>query len=220
MQDPGSQGRNLSQRQARQLMDTAYLAASTALLWVALYYMPVGGPLFRLALPLPLALLQLRHGWRCAVEGVVVTSLLLLALMGPIRGLLVLFPYGFLALWLGWGWRRRLSWWITLPVAGLIGALGFLVRVAVLSVLLGENLWVVITGAAAALLERLLVMLSLAVAFDLNQVQLMALALVLLQNLLVALCLHAVAYWIFPRLKAPISEPPAILESLVALDPL
>jgi hypothetical protein len=86
--------------------------------------------------------------------------------------------------------------------------------------LLGENLWVVITGAAAALLERLLAMLALAVAFDLNQVQLMALALVLLQNLLVALCLHAVAYWIFPRLQAPISEPPAILESLVALDPL
>jgi uncharacterized protein YybS (DUF2232 family) len=165
-------------------------------------------------------LLQLRHGWRCAAEGVVVTSLLLLALMGPIRGLLVLFPYGFQALWLGWGWRRRLSWWTTLPVAGLIGALGFLVRVAVLSVLLGENLWVVITGAAAALLERLLAMLALAVAFDLNQVQLMALALVLLQNLLVALCLHAVAYWIFPRLQAPISEPPAILESLVALDPL
>jgi uncharacterized protein YybS (DUF2232 family) len=165
-------------------------------------------------------LLQLRHGWRCAAEGVVVTSLLLLALMGPIRGLLVLFPYGFLALWLGWGWRRRLSWWITLPMAGLIGALGFLVRVAVLSVLLGENLWVVITGAAAALLERLLAMLSLAVVFDLTQVQLMALALVLLQNLLVALCLHAVAYWIFPRLQAPISEPPALLESLVALDPL
>jgi len=220
MQDPGSQGRSLSHRQARQLMDTAYLAASTALLWVALYYLPVGGPLFRLALPLPLALLQLRHGWRCAAEGVVVTSLLLLALMGPIRGLLVLFPYGFLALWLGWGWRRRLSWWITLPMAGLIGALGFLVRVAVLSVLLGENLWVVITGAAAALLERLLAMLSLAVVFDLTQVQLMALALVLLQNLLVALCLHAVAYWIFPRLQAPISEPPALLESLVALDPL
>ena len=28
--------RQLSQRQARQLMDTAYLAAATALLWVAL----------------------------------------------------------------------------------------------------------------------------------------------------------------------------------------
>ena len=70
----------LSHRQARQLMDTAYLAAATALLWIALYYLPVGSPLFRLALPLPLALLQLRHGWRCAVEGVVVTALLLLAM--------------------------------------------------------------------------------------------------------------------------------------------
>ncbi len=207
-------------RQARQLRDTAYLAAATALLWLALYYLPVGGPLFRLALPLPLALLQLRHGWRCAVEGVLVASLLLLALMGPIRGLLMLFPYGGLALWLGWGWRKGLSWWLTLSLGGLIGALGFLVRVAVLSLLLGENLWVVVTTAAAGLLEKLLGVLSLGPGFDLGQVQLIALALVLVQNLLVVLCLHAVAYWIFPRLQAPIPEPPRALEALVALDPL
>jgi len=29
-----------------------------------------------------------------------------------------------------------------------------------------------------------------------------------------------VAYWIFPRLRSPISEPPAALRALVALDPL
>jgi uncharacterized protein YybS (DUF2232 family) len=213
-------GRQLSLRQARQLMDTAYLAASTALLWLALYYLPVGSPLFRLALPLPLALLQLRHGWRCAVEGVVVSTLLLVALMGPIRGPLMLFPYGLLALWLGWGWRRRRSWWLTLGVGALIGALGFLVRVAVLSVLVGENLWVVITTAAAGLLDRLSGWLGLGPGLDLNQVQLAALVLVLLQNLIVVLALHAVAYWIFPRLQAPISEPPPLLRSLVDLDPL
>ena len=212
--------RRLSDRQARQLVDTAYLAAATALLWVALYYLPVGSPLFRLALPLPLALLQLRHGWRCAVEGVAVTALLLVALMGPIRGPLVLFPYGFLALWLGWGWRRRLSWWLTLSLGGLIGAVGFLVRVAVFSVLVGENLWVLITSAAAGLLERLSGVLGLGPGFDLVQVQLAALLLVLIQNLLVVFCLHAVAYWIFPRLQAPISEPPPALRALVALDPL
>ena len=212
--------RQLSARQARQLMDTAYLAAATGLLWVALYYLPVGSPLFRLALPLPLALLQLRHGWRCAVEGMLVTALLLVALMGPIRGPLVLFPYGCLALWLGWGWRRRLSWWITLSLGGLIGAAGFLVRVAVLSVLVGENLWVLITSAAAGLLERLFSLLGLGPGLDLLQVQIVALLLVLLQNLVVVLCLHAVAYWIFPRLKAPISEPPPLLRALVALDPL
>jgi uncharacterized protein YybS (DUF2232 family) len=201
-------------------MDTAYLAAATALLWVALYYLPVGSPLFRLALPLPLALLQLRHGWRCAVEGVAVTALLLVALMGPIRGPLVLFPYGLLALWLGWGWRRRCSWWLTLGVGGLIGALGFLVRVAVLSVLVGENLWVLITAAAASLLDRLSAVLGLGPGLDLAQVQLAAVVLVLLQNLIVVLCLHAVAYWIFPRLAAPIGEPPPALRALVALDPL
>jgi uncharacterized protein YybS (DUF2232 family) len=211
---------SLSRRQARQLTETAYLAAATALLWVGLYYLPVGGALFRLALPLPLALLQLRQTWRCGVEGVAVASLLLVALMGPIRGPLVLFPYGLLALWLGWGWRRRLSWWITWGVGLLIGSAGFLVRVAVLSVLLGENLWVLITATAAQLLEKLSDLLQLGGGPDLFQVQLMALALVVFQNLIYVLALHAVAYWIFPRLQAPISEPPQALRPLVALDPL
>lgn len=211
---------SLSRRQARQITDSAYLAAATALLWVGLYYLPVGGALFRLALPLPLALLQLRHNGRCAVEGVAVASLLLVALMGPIRGPLVLFPYGLLALWLGWCWRRRCSWWLSWGVGLLIGSAGFLVRVAVLSVLLGENLWVLITTAAAQLLERLSGLLQLGGGPDLLQVQLLALVLVLVQNLIYVLALHAVAYWIFPRLRSPISEPPAALRPLLALDPL
>jgi uncharacterized protein YybS (DUF2232 family) len=215
-----SRGGQLTARQARQLMDTAYLAAATGLLWVALYYLPVGSPLFRLALPLPLTLLQLRHGWRCAVEGLVVTALLLVALMGPIRGPLVVFPYGLLALWLGWCWRRRRSWWLSWGVGSVIGTLGFLVRVAVLSVMVGENLWVVITTAAAGLLERLAAVVGLAAAVDLGQVQVAAVLLVWVQNLIIVLALHAVAYWIFPRLQAPISEPPAALRALVAVDPL
>jgi uncharacterized protein YybS (DUF2232 family) len=220
LQDRPVSGRQLSRRQARQLMDTAYLAAATALLWVALYYLPVGSPLFRLALPLPLALLQLRHGWRCALEGLVVTALLLVALMGPIRGPLVIFPYGSLALWLGWCWRRRMSWWLSWGVGSLIGAAGFLVRVAVLSVLVGENLWVVITTAAAGLLEKLAGWVGLAAGVELAQVQLAAVGLVWVQNVILVLALHAVAYWIFPRLQAPISEPPDALRALVALDPL
>jgi uncharacterized protein YybS (DUF2232 family) len=220
LQDRPVSWRQLSRRQARQLMDTAYLAAATALLWVALYYLPVGSPLFRLALPLPLALLQLRHGWRCALEGLVVTALLLVALMGPIRGPLVIFPYGSLALWLGWCWRRRTSWWLSWGVGSLIGAAGFLVRVAVLSVLVGENLWVVITTAAAGLLEKLAGWVGLAAGVELAQVQLAAVGLVWVQNVILVLALHAVAYWIFPRLQAPISEPPDALRALVALDPL
>jgi len=79
---------------------------------------------------------------------------------------------------------------------------------------------VVITTAAAGLLERVMGLLGLGAAPELAQVQLAALLLVWVQNLIVVLTLHAVAYWIFPRLHSPISEPPDALRALVALDPL
>lgn len=210
----------LSRRQAVRIVEGAYLAATTGLIWLALYYLPVGGALFRLALPLPLALLQLRRGGRAGLEGLVIAVLLLTALMGPVRGPLLLFPYGLLSLWLGWSWCRGLSWWLSWAVGVLLGTAGFLVRVLVLSLLVGENLWIVITRAGAALLERLITVLQLPITPDLAEVQLMALALVIVQELIYVLALHALAFWIFPRLRSPIPAPPAVLHALVALDPL
>jgi uncharacterized protein YybS (DUF2232 family) len=102
----------------------------------------------------------------------------------------------------------------------LIGTVGFLVRVAVLSLLLGENLWVVLTGAAAGVLEALADRLHLFSSPDLQQVQLMAVGLVLLQNLVYLSAIHAVAHWVFPRLHQPIPAPPPLLQPLLALDPL
>ncbi|WP_255440921.1 DUF2232 domain-containing protein [Synechococcus sp. HK01-R] len=201
-------------------METSYLAAAAALIWLALYYLPVGGALFRLALPLPLALLLIRRGWRAGLEGVAVSLLLLTALMGPVRGPLMLFPYGLLSLWLGWCWSQQRSWWLSWGIGLVLGAVGFLVRVLALSLLLGENLWIVITRAGAGLLDRLVDLLGLPLSPDLAEVQLMALALVLFQQLVYVLALHALAYWIFPRLQAPVPAPPPQLKGLVALDPL
>ena len=221
----------MSRRQALRVMETSYLAATAGLLWLALYYLPVGGSLFRLALPLPLALLLLRRGWKAGVEGVLLVVLLLVALMGPVRGPLILFPYALLSLWLGWSWSRRLSWWLSWGVGTLIGAAGFLVRVVALSLLVGENLWVVITragdnmlngliGSFNSVLTTLQFPLRISLAPDFDQVQLMALGLVLFQQLIYVLALHALAYWIFPRLQAPVPSPPKALEGLIALDPL
>jgi uncharacterized protein YybS (DUF2232 family) len=210
----------LSRRQALRLVEGAYLAATTGLIWLALYYLPVGGALFRLALPLPIALLQLRRGGRSGLEGMLLAVLLLTALMGPVRGPLLLFPYGSLALWLGWCWGRGLSWWLSWPVGVVLGTAGFLVRVLVLSLLVGENLWVVITRAGASLLDRLIAVLHLPITPDLTTVQLMALALVVVQEVIYVVSLHALAFWIFPRLRSPIPEPPRLLHALVALDPL
>ena len=210
----------LSHRQALRMMECSYLAAAAALIWLALYYLPVGGSLFRLALPLPIALLTVRRGSRAGLEGLAVSILLLIALMGPVRGPLMLFPYGLLSLWLGWCWQHRQSWWISWCFGLVIGAAGFLVRVVALSLLVGENLWVVITRAGAGLLDRLLELLQLPLAPDLLLVQVMALVLVVIQQLIYVLALHALAYWIFPRLQAPVPEPPRLLNGLVALDPL
>ncbi|RPF79096.1 MAG: DUF2232 domain-containing protein [Synechococcus sp. TMED20] len=210
----------LSRQQALRLVEGAYLAATTGLIWLALYYLPVGGALFRLSLPLPLALLQLRRGGRAGVEGLLLAVLLLTALMGPVRGPLLLFPYGLLSLWLGWSWIKKLSWWISWGVGIVLGTFGFLVRLVVLSLLVGENLWVLITRAGAGLLDRFVSLLNLPVSPDLFEVQLMALALVVVQEVVYVLSLHALAYWIFPRLGSSLPRPPKLLQGLVALDPL
>ena len=208
----------LSQRKALSMMETSYLSAATALIWIGLYYIPIGGAFFRLALPLPLVLLQLRRGWKYGVEGLALLVLLLVVLMGPVRGPLVLFPYGFLALWLGWSWSNYLSWWLSWPIGVVIGTLGFLMRVLILSLLVGENLWVVITRAGGSLLERLVEVLNLPIVPDTFLVQLCAIVLVITQELIYILCLHAISYWIFPRIKASMPEPPKILNRLLSLD--
>ena len=208
----------LSKRNALKIVESSYLAAATALIWIALYYLPIGGAIFRLALPLPLALLQIRRGVKTGVEGVTICVMLLTALMGPLRGPLVLFPYGLLSIWLGYSWKKEWNWWLSWSVGVSIGTMGFLVRVFVLSILVGENLWVILTRAGAGLLEKGIDIFNLSFTPDMRQVQIVALCLVITQEIVYVLCLHALAYWIFPRLKSSIPDPPALLETLISLE--
>jgi len=208
----------LSKRQALKIVESSYLAAATALIWIALYYLPIGGAIFRLALPLPLALLQIRRGVKTGIEGVTICVMLLTALMGPLRGPLVLFPYGLLSLWLGYCWEKGWNWWLSWSVGVSIGTMGFLVRVFALSVLVGENLWVILTRAGAGLLEKGIDIFNLSFTPDMTQVQIVALCLIITQEIVYVLCLHALAYWIFPRLKSSMPEPPALLENLISLE--
>ena len=54
--------------EALNIVETSYLASLSSLLWVALYYLPIGGALLRLILPLPMILLHLRRGSKIALE--------------------------------------------------------------------------------------------------------------------------------------------------------
>jgi len=123
-------------------------------------------------------------------------------------------------LWLGYSWQKGLNWWLSWSVGVFIGTLGFLIRVFVLSVLVGENLWVIITRAGASLIEKGIDILNISFYPDMMQVQFVALCLIIAQEIVYVLCLHALAYWIFPRLKVSMPEPPTLLDSLISLDPL
>ena len=208
----------LSKRQALKIVESSYLAAATALIWIALYYLPIGGAVFRLALPLPLALLQIRRGVKTGIEGVTICVMLLTALMGPLRGPLVLFPYGLLSLWLGYCWEKGWNWWLSWSVGVSIGTMGFLVRVFALSLLVGENLWVILTPVSYTHLRKGIDIFNLSFTPDMRQVQIVALCLIITQEIIYVLCLHALAYWIFPRLKSSIPEPPALLEKIISLE--
>ena len=196
---------------ALNIVESSYLASLSAIFWIALYYLPVGGALLRLLLPLPLILLHLRRGTKVALDGIIVQILLLIILMGPVRGPLFLFPYGILGFWLGWCWFKNKSW-----ISGiLIGAAGFIIRVLALSILVGENLWLIITRASYGLIDKLISLVDGSITPSLLSVQIVAILLIIFQEVVYVLTIHILAYAIFPRLKVKIPEPPILLISFV-----
>ena len=204
--------------EALNIIEPSYLASLSALLWIALYYLPVGGSILRLILPLPLALLHLRRGTKVAMEGLVIQTLLLAVLMGPFRGPLFLFPYGILAFWLGWCWYIRKNWWISWSIGIFLGTLGFSIRVFALSALVGENLWIVITRASYGLIDKFINFLHLPLSPSLFSIQIVALLLIIFQEIVYVLTIHIIAYAIFPRLKISIPSPPKMLSGFVYFD--
>ena len=204
--------------QALNLIEPSYLASLSSLLWIGLYYLPVGGALLRLILPLPIALLQLRRGSKVALNGIIIQILLLIILMGPIRGPLFLFPYGILSFWLGWCWLKRKSWYFSWFSGILIGTFGFVMRVLALSILVGENLWILISRASYGLIEKITSFVDLSWSPSITLIQFVAILLVVFQELVYVLTIHIIAYAVFPRLKSFLPDPPSRISGFVDLN--
>ena len=204
--------------EALNIIETSYLASLSSLLWVALYYLPIGGALLRLILPLPIILLHLRRGTKVALEGLIIQFLLLFIIMGPVRGTLFLFPYGILAFWLGWCWFKEKNWGLSLSVGVVLGTVGFFLRVVALSTLVGDNLWVIIIRASYGLIDKFVDLFNLSFSPSIRIIQLVAILLVIFQEIVYVITIHVLAYSLFPRLKETIPDPPKILNSLIDLN--
>ena len=204
--------------EALNIVETSYLSSLSSLLWVALYYFPIGGALLRLILPLPMIFLQLRRGTKNALEGLLIQFLLLFIIMGPVRGTLFLFPYGILAFWLGWCWVKEKSWRISLTMGVIIGTIGFFLRVIALSTLVGDNLWVLITRASYGLIEKFIGVFNLPFSPSILSIQLVAILLIIFQEIVYVLTVHIIAYSLSPRFKLTIPHPPKLLNNLLDLN--
>ena len=204
--------------EALNIVETSYLSSLSSILWVALYYFPIGGALLRLMLPLPMIFLQLRRGTKNALEGLLIQFLLLFIIMGPVRGTLFLFPYGILAFWLGWCWVKEKSWRISLTMGVIIGTIGFFLRVIALSTLVGDNLWVLITRASYGLIEKFIGVFNLPFSPSILSIQLVAILLIIFQEIVYVLTVHIIAYSLSPRFKLTIPDPPKLLNNLLDLN--
>ena len=206
-----------TKNEALNIVETSYLASLSSLLWVALYYLPIGGALLRLILPLPMILLHLRRGTKTALEGLLIQFLVLFIIMGPVRGTLFLFPYGILAFWLGWCWFKEKNWELSFIFGVIIGSFGFFLRVLALSTLVGDNLWVIITRASYGLIDKFFELFNLPFSPSIKIIHLVAILLIIFQEMVYVLTIHFVAYSLFPRLNSTIPDPPRILNDLVDL---
>lgn len=196
------------------MVETAFLASTTALIWLINYYFPLG-PLLRIFFPLPIALAYLRWGRRTAWMTTLVACLLLAVLMGPPRSLQFFFPYGFLGVALGGFWRRRVSWAVSLGWGTLVSASGLFFQIGLVSLLLGENLWLYLNRQVTKLLEWLFIKLGLLLQIDVAVVQGLSVVMIVFNAMLYLLAVHLVAWLLLERLKSPIPAPPRWIQVIL-----
>jgi uncharacterized protein YybS (DUF2232 family) len=196
------------------MVETAFLASTTALIWLINYYLPIG-PLLRMFFPIPSALAYLRWGRRAAWMTTLVTSLLVSVLMGPPRSLQFLVPYGLVGVLLGGLWRQRVSWAVSMGWGVLVAGTGLFFQVGLLSLLLGTNLWLYLTRQVVSLLDWGFVKLGVLIEPNIGVIQWVAVGIIFVNAALYLLLVHLVAWLVLERLGNPIPDPPEWLKVLL-----
>ena len=194
-------------RQTLAMVETAFFASAGSLIWLINYYFPFG-PLLRLFLPVPIALLYLRWGKRSAWMGAFVSGLLLTVLLGPTRCIVFLIPYGLLGVQLGAFWRRNVPWEFSLITGALLATFGFFFRFWLFSILLGEDLWQYIINQMTGLAEWIFLRLGVLAQPSSVFIQVLAVFIIFVNSMIYSFAVHLVALLVLDKLGHPITRPP------------
>lgn len=212
--EPAFKDRRIDPSGTLVMVETAFLASAASLVWLVNYYFPIG-PVLRIFFPIPIALIYLRWGHRAAWMGALVSGLLLSVLMGPVRSLQYVIPFGLMGVLLGLLWRRRAKWSTSIFLGTLLGTLGFFFRIWLVSLLLSDDLWLYATTQVTDFLDWLFIKLGLLVQPSLWMVQLAIVVMVFLNNLVYLFVVHLVAWLMLERLGNPIPQPPKWVQVLM-----
>lgn len=196
------------------MVETAFLASTASLIWFINFYFPLG-PLLRIFFPVPIALVYLRWNPRAAWMAALVSGLLLSVLMGPPRSLLFIIPYGLMGVLLGATWKRGVSWIISISLGTLLGTIGFFFRVWLMSILVGQDLWIYFINQATEFAEWGFEKLGLLIQPNVFMLQVLALAMVLVSNAIYLFVVHLAAWLLLDRLGNRIPRPPAWVQVLL-----
>jgi uncharacterized protein YybS (DUF2232 family) len=189
------------------IVETAFLASTATLIWLIAIYLYLS-PLLRVFFPIPVALAYLRWGKRTAWMTALVAFLLLSILMGPPRSLQYLIPHGLLGILFGGCWRRRNSWLVSIGWGTLIATGGLLFQLVLLSLLVGENLWVYVNQQVTGVLDWIFSLLGLLVQPEIAVVQAIALLMIVADALIYVFVVHLAAWLLLERLGNDIPDPP------------
>lgn len=125
--------------QTKSLVESSLLVGLAVVLFLASYVLPVVGVVFSFLCPAPLVILGLRHDLRKASIGVVVSTLIVMAFLGPVGA--VFFCLGFGVLGVGLGFlARKYSNGVEIILYGILVSLGSkLLLMLVITKLTGVN---------------------------------------------------------------------------------
>ncbi len=197
------------------VVETAFLASTGSLIWFINSYFPALSPVLRVFFPVPIALVYLRWGKRAAWMAAVVSGLLLSILMGPIRSLLFVMPFGVMGVMLGATWHRRVPWIVSISLGALLGTIGVFFRIWFLSILTSEDLWIYLINQAADLIEWLFLRLGILVTPSVLFIQIGAIAFTIVNNFLYLFLVHLASWLLLDRLGNPIPRPPRWVQVLM-----
>ncbi|WP_299485072.1 DUF2232 domain-containing protein [Acaryochloris sp. IP29b_bin.137] len=199
------------------MVETAFLASATAIIWLIQTYVPIPvlGTFLRIFFPIPTALIYLRWGRRSAWISACVTTLLISILMGPPRSIQFLMPFGLVGVILGGFWKRQVSWAISMGWSIIVMAIGFFFQLSLLSLLVGVDLWLYVNRQITGFLDWIAIKIGLLVQPEVIVVQLFAIGLILLNALLYILLVHLVAWLVFDRMGVSIPDPPLWLQTFL-----